>query len=299
MRAERVRLLALPARALVYASPALIGMVGISLLGSVVLGGARFLSWHFLVAAPERAGRAGGIGPIIVSTALLLLVQAVVVFPLAIGIGIFLAEISSRGRRANGIIRWALDVQAGIPSIVFGLFGNALFCEILGMGFSILAGGLTLACMVLPLTARAAEEGLRAVDPAQKLAAAALGFSPRAVVFRVLLPAAAPAVAVGMILGTTRALAETAALVFTSGYVARMPGSLLDSGRSLSLHILDLSMNVGGADGMAQASALVLVAGVGSLSLTTAALPALMRRLRGLHRRRTLRAQNISKETDS
>src|SRR5262249_39987706 len=121
------------------------------------------------------------------------------------------------------------------------------------------SGGLTLACMVLPLLIRSTEEGFRAVPYEYRLGAAALGLSRTSTLFRLLLPAAVPGLAVGLVLGIGRALAETAAMIFTSGYVDRMPESLMDSGRSLSIHIFDLSMNVSGGDPNAYASALVLV----------------------------------------
>src|SRR5690606_17242027 len=130
----------------------------------------------------------------------------------------------------------------------------------LGLGFSILSGGLTLACMLLPILVSTAEAGLRAVPDSYRLSAAALGMTRAATLIRLLLPIAAPALAAGLLLGIGRAVAETAALLFTSGYVDRMPGSLLDSGRALALHIFDLSMNVPGGDVPAYASALVLVA---------------------------------------
>ena len=155
--------------------------------------------------------------------------------------------------------RRSLDVLAGVPSIVFGLFGNAFFCKTLGLGFSILSGGLTLACMVLPILIRSTEEGFRAVPANYRLSAAALGLSRTTTLIHLLLPAAVPGLIVGLVLGVGRAIAETAALIFTSGYVDRMPESLLDSGRALSIHIFDLSMNVSGGDANAYGSALVLV----------------------------------------
>ena len=127
------------------------------------------------------------------------------------------------------------------------------------MGFSILSGGLTLACMLLPILVSTAEAGLHAIPDAYRQSAAALGMSRTATLVHLLLPAAAPALAAGLLLGIGRAGAETAALLFTSGYVDRMPGSLLDSGRTLAIHIFDLSMNVPGGDAPAHASALVLI----------------------------------------
>ncbi|MFQ5742302.1 MAG: PstA family ABC transporter permease, partial [Acidobacteriota bacterium] len=170
-----------------------------------------------------------------------------------------LAEFSSERSIFGRLIRRSLDVLAGVPSIVFGLFGNVLFCQILGFGFSILSGGLTLACMVLPILIRSTEAGFRAVPDEYRHASAALGLSRCSTLFKVLLPVAVPGLLVGLVLGIGRAIAETAALIFTSGYVDRMPESLLDSGRSLSVHIFDLAMNVPGADAYAYASALVLV----------------------------------------
>ena len=129
----------------------------------------------------------------------------------------------------------------------------------LGLGFSILSGGLTLACMVLPILIRSTEEGFRSAPEEYRLGAAALGLSRTSTLFHLLLPAAVPGLVVGLVLGIGRAVAETAALIFTSGYVDRMPESLWDSGRSLSIHIFDLSMNVSGGDESAYASALVLL----------------------------------------
>jgi len=229
------------------------------ILADVLLHGAPHLSVELLTAAPADAGREGGIAPILVSTLLILGVCLVVAMPLGLGSALLLAEFS---RSANGygrLVRRSLDVLAGLPSIVFGLFGYAFFCHALGLGFSILSGGLTLACMVLPVLIRSIEAALRAVPDDMRAASAALGLSKTTAIRSLLLPAAAPGLAVGLILGTGRALAETAALLFTSGYVVRMPESLLDSGRALSVHIYDLAMNVPGGDSMAYASALVLL----------------------------------------
>lgn len=214
---------------------------------------------EFLTAAPERAGRGGGIGPILVSTALILGVCMAAALPFGLGTAMLLAEFVAERSRFGRRVRRSLDVLAGVPSIVFGLFGNALFCRLLGLRFSILSGGLTLACMVLPLLIRAAEENFRAVPLAQRHAAAAAGFSRTSALFRIVLPQALPGIVAGLILAIGRALAETAALIFTSGYVDRLPRSLLDSGRAVSVHIYDLSMNVPGGNPNACASALVLI----------------------------------------
>jgi len=230
------------------------------IVGDVALHGWARISPAFLTTPPSDAGRAGGIAPVLMSTAWILAVCMGVSLPIALGAAVLLSEQSAETRRFAGFVRRSLDVLAGMPSIVFGLFGNAFFCVFLGMGFSILSGGLTLACMVLPILIRTAEEGLRGVPRDYRLSSAALGMTRYTTLVRILLPAAAPGLIVGLMLGIGRALAETAALIFTSGYVDRMPRSLLDSGRALSIHIYDLAMNVAGGEPNAYATALVLVA---------------------------------------
>jgi phosphate transport system permease protein len=234
-------------------------LVFAAILGDLLWQGMAKMSWAFLVSEPENAGRNGGIASILVSTLLILAVAMMVAIPMGLGCAIWLSEfVNPSGHWGRGV-RLSLDVLAGVPSIVFGLFGNAFFCQTLGLGFSIVAGGLTLACMMLPIFIRTAESGLSSVPQEWRHGAAALGMSRSALLWQVLLPAAAPTILAGLILSIGRATAETAALIFTSGYVDRMPSSLLDSGRALSVHIFDLSMNVTGGDPSAYASALVLI----------------------------------------
>jgi len=229
------------------------------LMGDLIWRGVPHLSWQFFISAPANAGRAGGIAPILVSTLLILAVALAAAIPLGLGAAVWLAEYGRRKVALGRVIRLSLDVLAGVPSIVFGLFGNAFFSMFLGLGFSILSGGLTLACMILPIFIRTSEAGLSSVGEDWRQSAAALGMTRAAALWHILLPAAAPAIAAGLMLGMGRATAETAALIFTSGYVDRMPDSLSDSGRSLAVHIYDLSMNVTGGDAAAYASSLMLV----------------------------------------
>jgi phosphate transport system permease protein len=259
----RWRALAMPrdaaAHLAVWGAAALVVLAFAWILAEVLVHGASRVSLEMLTAAPADAGRAGGIAPILVSTVLILGVCLAAATPLGLATAVLLAEFSRDARGVGRLVRRSLDVLAGLPSIVFGLFGYAFFCHALGLGFSILSGGLTLACMVLPVLIRSVEAALRAVPDELRAGAAALGLSKVTAIRTLILPAAAPGLAVGLILGIGRALAETAALLFTSGYVTRMPGSLLDSGRALSVHVYDLAMNVPGGDAMAYASALVLV----------------------------------------
>lgn len=244
------------------AASAILGVAAVAgaflaLVGHVLLHGASALSFSFLIADPSDAGREGGIAPILVSTVAIVAICMVVALPIGVATAVVLAEHAEE--RAVRVVQKSLDTLAGVPSIVFGLFGNALFCKVLGLGFSILSGGLTLACMVLPLLIRATEAGLRAVPVEIRRGAAALGLSRWTTLRRLLLPAAIHGIVAGVVLGVGRAIAETAALVFTSGYVDRMPSSPFDSGRALSVHIFDLSMNVPGGERAAYGSALVLV----------------------------------------
>ncbi len=237
------------------------------LLGDVFWNGLGRVNWQFLTEAPRDAGRSGGIGPIIVSTMLILLVCMAASLPLGVGAAIYLSEFTDSEVGFGRMIRRSLEVLSGVPSIVFGLFGSAFFCIYLGLGFSILAGGLTLACMVLPILIRATEEGFRSVPSEYRLGGAALGMSRTRRLLYLSFPAALPSVVVGFVLGLGRAIAETAALIFTSGYVDRMPSSLFDSGRALSIHIFDTSMNVSGGEAQAYGTAVVLVFTLLSINL--------------------------------
>lgn len=213
----------------------------------------------FLIEEPRRAGRSGGIAPVLVSTALVLLVCFAVAAPLGLGTGVLLAEFVRDGDRAGRIVRRSLDTLAGVPSVVFGLFGNAVFTSVFGLGYSILAGGLTLACMVLPFLVRSVEQALATIPYSIRQAASAVALSRSTVLFRILLPAALPSLGSGLLLGIGRAAGETAALLFTSGYGLRMPEGLADGGRVLSIHVYDLALNVAGGTQNAYKSAVVLM----------------------------------------
>jgi len=255
-----------------YLVAALVAGVLLWILADMAWQGVQHLSWEFLTEQPRKSGRAGGIAPILVSTTLILAVAIAAAVPIGLGAAVWLAEYSKQSGQFAAGTRLSLDVLAGVPSIVFGLFGNAFFCVFLGLGFSILSGGLTLACMILPIFIRTCEHGLFAVNNDWRLAAAGLGMSRSSVIWHVLIPAAAPAIVAGLMLGIGRATAETAALIFTSGYVDRMPESLSDSGRALSVHIFDLSMNISGGDKAAYASALVLVVLIVAINVLAVAL---------------------------
>ena len=229
------------------------------IIGDVLARGLDGLTPAFFATDPLDAGRAGGIRTVLVSTLLVTVVCLVTAAPLGLLAGILLAERTRGEGRGARLIRHSLDTLAGVPSIVFGLFGNAVFSGLFGWRLSILSGGMTLAVMVLPFLIRSVEASLRSLPPELARAATALGLSRATRLQAILLPAALSGLLTGVVLGLGRALAETAALLFTSGYGLRMPASLLDSGRTLSIHILDLAMNVPGGTANAYRTASVLI----------------------------------------
>lgn len=250
-------------------------------LMEVVGHGVQALSIEFLLSAPEDAGRRGGIAPILVSTFTIVLVSMATALPMAFAVAVLLTEGCDPAGRVASLLRGSLDVLAGVPSVVFGLFGLSFFCRQMGLGYSIAAGGLTLGCMVLPTLARALTSALEA-SGAYRTAGSALGLSRQSVLWSVTVPVALPGICAGLVLALTRALAETAVLLFTSGYSDRMPGSLLDSGRSVSVHIYELTTNVPGGKFNAYGSALALLLLLAALSFSVhAALSWMHRRMTG------------------
>ena len=247
-------------------------------LFTVFSNGFQVLSWEFLLTSPADAGRNGGIAPILVSTLAIVLVSLAAALPLAFGVAVMLTEGFNPEGWSARILRCSLDILAGIPSVVFGLFGLSFFCRQLGLGYSILAGGLTRACMILPTLARSMAFSLESAALAHRSGGAALGLSRQSVLWHVLVPVALPGICAGIVLALTRALAETAVLLFTSGYADRMPESLFDSGRSISVHIYDLSTNVPGGTPNAYGSALALLLLLALLSFGVHAITRLMQR---------------------
>nr|MBA3613497.1 phosphate ABC transporter, permease protein PstA [Nitrospirales bacterium] len=142
---------------IIWTAATMVAIPFIWLMGDLLWNGGNHLSLSFLFSAPRNAGREGGIGPILISTLLIVGVCMGVAVPIGLGTALFLSEYTRQDHALDRLIRASLDELASVPSIVFGLFGNALFCQALGLGFSILSGGLTLACMVLPILIRTVE----------------------------------------------------------------------------------------------------------------------------------------------
>lgn len=198
------------------------------------------LSLSFLFTNPQDMGRAGGILPTLVGTVALPLLALAIATPLGVGTAVYLTEYT-RESGVTRVIRFGTDCLAGIPSIIFGLFGFIFFVTTLRLGWSILSGGLTLAFMVLPTIIRTSEEAIRAVPQSFREVSFSLGATRWQTVRKVVLPNALPGIVTGVMLGVGRSIGETAAVIFTAGSSLRMPHSAFDSVRTMSVHFYILA----------------------------------------------------------
>jgi phosphate transport system permease protein len=254
------------ARAALWGATALTVGVLVFIVVFVMQRGLGVLSWPFLTGAPRHSGAEGGIFPTIVSTLYVTAAAVLVAAPLGVGAAVYLAEYTSEGRLSR-VIRSGTESLAGVPSIIFGLFGFAFFVTALGMGWSVLSGGLTLGAMILPTVIRTSEEALSAVPREHRHVAQSLGASKWDAIRTVVLPCAAPGVVTGIVLGIGRAVSETAAVIFTAGVALRTPASVFDSARTMSVHFYTLTME-GISDTQAYGTAAVLVVTILAINVT-------------------------------
>ena len=210
------------------------------IIAFILVHGVPYITLGFLTESPHRMGRTGGIFPMIVGTAYVAGLAVVIAAPVGVATAVYLTEYTREGR-LTAIIRFGADCLAGIPSIIFGLFGFVFFTITLGMGLSVLSGALTLALMVLPTIIRTAEEAIRAVPYAYREVSYGLGSTRWQMVTRVVLPSAVPGICTGIVLSVGRSISETAAVMLTAGSALHLPGSLFDSSRTLALHFYILS----------------------------------------------------------
>ncbi len=178
--------------------------------------------------------------PAIISTVYITFLSLLMAVPTGIFSAIYLVEYAKRGSRLVKVIRVTTETLQGIPSIVYGLFGYILFVITLGWSYSLLAGAVTLAIMILPLIIRTTEEALISVPDSYREGSFGLGAGKLRTAFRIILPSAVPGILAGVILAIGRIVGESAALIFTAGTVAKVPGSLFDSARTLSVHMYAL-----------------------------------------------------------
>ena len=234
-----------------------------AILGFIIVKGAGALSWDFLTKAPEDGMTSGGIFPAIVGTLLLMAGSAVVSFPIGIMSGIYMNEYASRGWVVK-FIRLMTNNLSGVSSIVFGLFGMALFVKYMGFGDSILAGSLTLGLLSLPLVIRTTEEALKDIPDGIREGSLALGATKLQTIWKVVLPMAMPRVITGLILSLGRVSGETAPILFTCAayFFPQLPSSLLDQCMALPYHLYVISTcgtDIEAQQPIAYGTALVLI----------------------------------------
>lgn len=249
-----------------YLGAALCAGVMISLVGYVLIKGIPHLkpSLFSLTYTSDNVS----LLPAMITTLLMALCSLLIALPLGIGAAIYLVEYARRGNKAVVWIRMTTETLAGIPSIIYGLFGMLFFVTALGWGFSLIAGACTLAVMILPLILRSTEEALKAVPDLYREGAFGLGAGRLRTVMKVVLPAAMPGILAGVILSIGRIVGETAALIYTAGTMAQIPTNLTASARTLSVHMYALSSE-GFHTNEASATAavlLILVLGINTLS---------------------------------
>lgn len=225
-------------RGLVYGAAALTFAVLLFLIGYILVSGIPNLrpSLFSLHYTSENVSML----PAMITTVEMTLLALLIAVPFGLFTAIYLNEYAKRGNKLVGVIRITAETLSGIPSIVYGLFGMLFFVTKLKWNYSLLSGAMTLAIMILPLIMRTAEEALMAVPDSFREGSFGLGAGRLRTVFRIVLPSAMPGILSGVILGIGRIVGETAALIFTAGTMAQIPG-LFQSGRTLAIHMYVLS----------------------------------------------------------
>ncbi len=251
-------------------------------VGAIVAQGAPAISPQFLFEAPRDGMRAGGIWPAIVGTLWLTVGTAIFSVPIGVAIAIYLSEYA-RDNTFTRLIRLAIVNLAGIPSVVYGLFGLGLFVLTLQFGSSILAGSLTLSIMTLPVIISTSEEALRSVPQSFRTVSVSLGGTQWQTIHKIVLPQALPGVLTGIILGLERAAGETAPILFTAAafFLPQLPASIFDKTMALPYHLFVISTQVPGMPIQIQfGTALVLLVFVLTMNLVATLIRSYYRRRR-------------------
>ncbi|WP_428848256.1 phosphate ABC transporter permease PstA [Shewanella gelidimarina] len=237
----------------------------------ILSNGLAYVSWEFITGSYTRIGEASGIWAMIVSTVYMVGLSLSIAAPIGIMTAIYLTEYAAPGSKVVKTIRFCTESLAGIPSIVYGLFGMTFFVTTLGLGFSILSGSLTLAMLILPVIIRTTEEALLAVPMSYREGGYALGSSKIYTIWRLILPSALPGIVTAVILSTGRVIGESAPVFLTAGMVTQIPESVLDSGRTLTVHLYKLTQELFTQHewDQAYATATVLIVLVLLLNMTT------------------------------
>ena len=230
------------------------------IVGFVLIKGLPNISWNFIVSSDT------GILPMIVTTLIIIPLTLIIAAPIGICSAIYLVEYARPGKIVN-LIRFATESLAGIPSIIYGLFGYVFFCLTLGFNYSILSGSLTLSIMVLPTIIRTTEEAIKTVPNSYREGSLALGATKLTTIFKIILPSSISGILTAIILSIGRIVGETAAVIFTLGTVTDMPKNLMSSGRTLATHMYNLARE-GTNENAAFATAAVLIIVVALINLS-------------------------------
>lgn len=212
------------------------------IIGYIIFKGISSISWDFIFNQPARAGKEGGISTTIISTLYLVLGSLIIAVPIGVASAVYLEEYASKTSRFAYLVNLTAETLAGIPSIVFGLFGFVFFVIFLGWGWSILSGAMTMAIMILPTITRTAQEAILAVPREYRENSLALGAGKWQTISKIVLPSALSGIATGIILSVGRAVGETAALLLTAGSSLGMPMSVTDPARTMAVHLYILAM---------------------------------------------------------
>ena len=227
------------------------------IVGFIFVNGIKGINLSYIFSDYSASGD-GGILPMIVSTVYMVLVSIVIATPIGILSAIYLHEYAKKGKVVE-IIRFATECLAGIPSIIYGLFGGIFFVVTLKMQYSIIAGALTVAIIILPVIIRTTEEALKTVPNEFREGSLAMGATQFHTLYKVILPSALPGILSGVILSIGRVIGESAAILLTAGTVASMPTSIFDSARTLTVHSYLLAKEMGDISGAASVGIVLIV----------------------------------------
>jgi phosphate transport system permease protein len=258
-------------RIIVVGSAILVGCIMLGIIGYILYKGVPHLGMKGLFAW-EYTSQNVSMMPAIINTLIMTFLSLILAVPMGVFAAIYLAEYSKRGSKFVKVVRMTAETLAGIPSIVYGLFGYILFVITLQWGYTLLSGAITLVIMILPLIMRTTEEALMSVPDTYREGSFGLGAGKLRTVFKIILPAAMPGIVTGIILAIGRIVGESAALIFTAGTNPVVPDSLFASTRTLSVHLYAL-LTEGLYEDQAYATAvvlLVLVTAINALSRVVA-----------------------------
>ncbi|MEZ0536350.1 phosphate ABC transporter permease PstA [Caldicellulosiruptoraceae bacterium PP1] len=229
----------------------------VTILFHILKNGLGSLSLSFITDFPEEMGKSGGIFPVIIGTIYVTILAVLISTPIGVLSALYLTEYAKKGKILS-FIRFGTETLAGIPSIIYGLFGFSFFVIFLGFRWSILSGALTLSIMILPTIIRTSEEAIKTVPLSYREGSLSLGASKWQTIVKIVIPSAIPGIITGIILGLGRAIGETAAVLLTAGSSLNLPADIFSATRTMSVHLYILASE-GISKGNAYATATLLI----------------------------------------